>query len=94
MDSVSSFPRRRTSCLMAYDRQALAGTLDANLMDTLEHGMAQKFEYTLEQCWKAAKVYLKEMGGLDEASPKKTIEAFYQKGHLSEEDYGALMQPR
>ena len=70
---------------------ALAHQLDARLIDGLNNGKAQKFEYTLELCWKAIKIALKEQDGIDEASPKKVVKAWYLAGHLSEDDYLLLM---
>lgn len=77
--------------LTEVDMAALASQLDKRLVDGLENGKAQKFEYTLELCWKAIKLSLKEQEGIDEASPKKVIKAWYLAGHLSEDDYLALM---
>ena len=79
------------SYLTEVDMVALASQLDKRLVDGLENGKAQKFEYTLELCWKAIKVTLKEQEGIDEASPKKVVKAWYLAGHLSEDDYLALM---
>jgi nucleotidyltransferase substrate binding protein (TIGR01987 family) len=78
--------------LTALDLTALAETLDARIIDGLENGQAQKFEYTMELCWKAIKVALREREGIDEASPKKVIKAWYLTGHVSEDDYLALIQ--
>lgn len=78
--------------LTALDLTALAKTLDARIIDGLENGQAQKFEYTMELCWKAVKVALREREGIDEASPKKVIKAWYLTGHVSEDDYLALIQ--
>lgn len=77
--------------LTAQDMGALALRLDSRLMDAVENGMAQKFEYTLELCWKAIKWALREQEGIDEASPKKVIKAWYLAGHLAEDDHMALM---
>jgi uncharacterized protein YutE (UPF0331/DUF86 family) len=46
----------------------------------------------MELCWKAIKVALREREGIDEASPKKVIKAWYLTGHVSEDDYLALIQ--
>ena len=78
--------------LTALDMTVLAKTLDARIIDGLENGKAQKFEYTMELCWKAVKVALREQEGLDEASPKQVIKAWYLTGHVSEDDYLALIQ--
>ncbi len=78
--------------LVAVDMQALSAQLDSRLIDGLENGKAQKFEYTLELCWKAIKIALKQFEGIDEASPKKVVKAYYLGGHLSEDDYLGLVQ--
>ncbi|HSO81617.1 HI0074 family nucleotidyltransferase substrate-binding subunit [Thiocapsa sp.] len=78
--------------LTALDLKALAETLDARIIDGLENGKAQKFEYTMELCWKAIKVALREQEGIDEVSPKKVIKAWYLTGHVAEDDYLALIQ--
>ena len=77
--------------LVGVDLAALAGTLDPRLIDGLRNGQAQKFEYTLELCWKAIKIALNEQEGIDEASPKKVVKAWYLAGHLPEDDYLALL---
>jgi len=78
--------------LVTVDMAALSAQLDSRLIDGLENGKAQKFEYTLELCWKAIKAALKQREGIDEASPKKVIKAFYLGGYLTEDDYLALIQ--
>lgn len=79
------------SYLASLDMTELARTMDTRLIDGLENGKAQKFEYTVELCWKAIKQALREEEGIDEASPKKVIKAWYLAGHLVEDDYLALL---
>lgn len=78
--------------LVNADLADLSTTLEPYLIDGLQNGKAQKFEYTLELCWKTIKVFLKEEEGIDEASPKKIIKAFYLSGHLSEDGYLVFIQ--
>lgn len=78
--------------LVSVDMEALSAQLDSRLIDGLENGKAQKFEYTIELCWKAIKAVLKQREGIDEASPKKVIKAFYLGENLTEDDYLALIQ--
>ena len=85
-DALESF-----TYLASVDMVSLAQQLDSRLVDGLENGKVQKFEYTLELCWKAIKVALKEQEGVDEASPKKVVKAWYLAGHMSEDDYLLLM---
>lgn len=78
--------------LVNADLQALSTIIAPFLIDGLKNGQAQKFEYTLELCWKTIKVFLKEQEGIDEVSPKKVIKAFYLGGYLAEDDYLCLLQ--
>jgi nucleotidyltransferase substrate binding protein (TIGR01987 family) len=78
--------------LVGVDLSALAGTLDPRLIDGLRNGQAQKFEFTLELAWKAIKNFLKQQEGIDEASPKKAVKAFYLAGYLTEGAYLEMMQ--
>ncbi len=64
---------------------------DERLVDGMQNGRAQKFEYTIELCWKAIQVFLKDKDGLDEASPKKIIKAYYLGGYTTEDDYLLLL---
>ena len=78
--------------LARLDLLALKKTLgDERLMDGMQNGRAQKFEYTTELCWKAIKFFLKEQEGVDEASPKKIIKAYYLGGYTTESDYLLLL---
>ena len=36
---------------------------DERLVDGMQNGRAQKFEYTTELCWKAIKCFLQKRGG-------------------------------
>lgn len=72
--------------------EKLASELDARLIDAVKNGMAQKFEYCLELCWKCIKEFLKRQEGVDEASPKKIIKAFYLSGYVAEDDCLALLK--
>ncbi|MBA3493076.1 MAG: nucleotidyltransferase substrate binding protein [Gammaproteobacteria bacterium] len=65
---------------------------DERLVDGMQNGRAQKFEYTAELCWKAIKVFLKEQEGTDEAAPKKIIKAYYLGGYVTEDDYLLLLE--
>lgn len=78
--------------LVSVDLGALASQLDARLIDGLRNGVAQKFEYTFELCWKCIKDFLKRQEGIDEATPKKIIKAFYLAGYVIEDDYLALLR--
>lgn len=77
--------------LTSLDMSDLAQQFDSRLIDGLENGKAQKFEYTLEAGWKAMQAALREQEGIDEASPKKVIKAYYLAGNLTEDDYLSLI---
>jgi nucleotidyltransferase substrate binding protein (TIGR01987 family) len=64
---------------------------DERLVDGMQNGRAQKFEYTTELCWKALKFFLKEHEGIDESSPKKIIKAYLLGGYFKEDDYMLLL---
>jgi len=75
------------SYLVSVDMAKLSSQLDSRLVDAVKNGVAQKFEYSFELCWKCIKDYLKQQEGIDESSPKKIIKAFYLAGYVSEDDY-------
>jgi len=78
--------------LVSVEMDALASQLDARLIDGLRNGVAQKFEYTFEPCWKCIKDFLKQQEGIDEATPKKIIKAFHLSGYVIEDDYLSLLR--
>ena len=78
--------------LASVDLDGLAVQLDARLIDGLRNGLAQKFEYTFELCWKCIKDFIKQSEGIDEASPKKVIKALHLAGYINEDDYLALLK--
>jgi len=80
------------SYLVSLDMAELGKTLDERIIDGLENGKAQKFEYTVELCWKTIKQALRALEGIDEASPKKVIKAWYLAGYLDERDYLRLLE--
>ncbi len=57
------------------------------ILDGLQNGLAQKFELTTELCWKAIKSVLLNQDGIDEASPKKVIKAFFLAEYVSQAQY-------
>ncbi|MCT2534664.1 nucleotidyltransferase substrate binding protein [Aquibacillus koreensis] len=46
----------------------------------------QRFEFSFEACWKAAKQYLYDIEGVDTASPKGVIRNLRENNILSEEE--------
>ncbi len=77
--------------LINHDLASLEG-LDQVLLDGLANGKAQKFEYTVELCWKSIKAYLQHIEGIEAASPKQVVKAYYLSGHLVEDDYLLMIQ--
>lgn len=52
----------------------------------------QRFEYTVEACWKAARAVLSQRYGTELASPKPVIRACAHNGLLEEDDARAAME--
>ncbi len=52
----------------------------------------QRFEYSFEAVWKAARAYLLEVEGIDVASPKKVMRVSGEIGLLSEEQVSLGLQ--
>ncbi len=59
-------------------------------LDTVKSGQIQKFEYCTELCWKAIKVFLNTVHGIDAVSPKSTIKEFYRVDLVNELEYELL----
>lgn len=78
----------RTLERLAVARRALA-TLqvllgDEDVSDIVRDAAIQRFEYTFEATWKAAQEYLRQVEGLETASPRSTVRASFQVGMLTE----------
>lgn len=52
--------------------------------DVVRDAAIQRFEYTFEAVWKAAQLFLREVEGLEENSPKGVIRISFRIGVLSE----------
>lgn len=66
--------------------KTLQELLDKNSPSIVERDAAiQRFEYTFEAVWKAGKLFLREVEGLEIGSPKGVIRSFLQVGLLTEE---------
>ncbi len=59
-------------------------------LDTIKNGQIQKFEYSVELCWKTIKVFLNSVHGVDAVSPKSTIKEFYRVALINEQQYELL----
>lgn len=67
----------------------LAGLASPSLIE--RDAAIQRFEYTVEACWKAARAVLSERYGIELASPKPVVRACAQNGLLEEDDARAAM---
>ncbi|UCH95049.1 MAG: nucleotidyltransferase substrate binding protein [Candidatus Aminicenantes bacterium] len=65
--------------------------LDKRLIDAIENGMIQKFEYSIEICWKLIKKFLKQEDGIDAKTPKQSVKEFYLAGYIDEDNYLKLV---
>ena len=52
----------------------------------------QRFEYTFEAVWKTAKLYLKEMEGVDAGTPKGVVRACMRAGIFDENQARAALE--
>lgn len=77
------------SYLVNLDLKSL--NLDERLIDAIENGMIQKFEYSIEICWKLIKKFLKQEDGIDAKTPKQSIKEFYLAGYIEEDKYLKLV---
>jgi len=63
--------------------------------DVIRDGVIQRFEFTYELAWKAAKEYLENIGIVDRNSPKAVIkEAYAQKMLLNEQNWLLMLNDR
>lgn len=69
--------------------EQLAGLGSPSLIE--RDAAIQRFEYTVEACWKAARGVLSERYGAELASPKPVVRACAQNGLLNEDDARAAM---
>lgn len=79
------------SYLVNLDWKSFQGTMDTRMIDGLENGMVQKFEYTIELCWKLIKKFLLQEDGIDAKTPKQSMKEFYNAGYVDEEAYLVLV---
>ena len=52
----------------------------------------QRFEYTVEASWKAARNYLRTVEGIDSNSPKGAIRSLRENGFLNDEETALAME--
>lgn len=61
-------------------------------LDLIKNGQIQKFEYSIELCWKIIKTFLSEQHGIETVSPKSAIKEFFGVNLVDEEEYELLIQ--
>lgn len=64
--------------------------LDEVLLDGIENGCIQKFEYSIELTWKLAKFFLENHALMISPSPKEAIKNLLLSGTINEEVYEHL----
>ena len=63
-----------------------------NVSEIYRDAAIQRFEYSFEAVWKAARTYLFEIEGIDVASPKKVLRQSRNLGLLSDEQTALGLQ--
>ena len=66
--------------------KTLQDILKEDLSTIVRDATIQRFEYTFEAMWKAAKQFLLEEEGLDVNSPKSCFRAMFKSGLLDEDE--------
>lgn len=61
-------------------------------LDLVKNGQIQKFEYSIELCWKIIKMFLAEQHGIETVSPKSAIKGFFGVNLIDEQEYELLIQ--
>lgn len=79
------------SYLVGVDLKSMENVLDKRLIDGIENGMIQKFEYSIELCWRLIKRFLKQEDGIDAKTPKQAVKEFYLAGYIDEDNYLKLI---
>ncbi len=79
------------SYLVGVDLKSMENVLDKRLINGIENGMIQKFEYSIELCWKLIKQFLKQEDGIDAKTPKQSVKEFYLAGYIDEDNYLKLI---
>jgi nucleotidyltransferase substrate binding protein (TIGR01987 family) len=64
--------------------KTLQDVLSLPFSEIVRDAAIQRFEYSFEAVWKAAKQYLKETEGIETGSPKGVIRACFTSGILDE----------
>jgi len=62
-----------------------------NASDVVRDGVIQRFEFTYELAWKAAKEYLEYVGIVGKSSPREVIKEAFAQQLISDEDNWLIM---
>ncbi len=73
---------------LSIDTQSIA----PKIIDTIQSGQVQKFEVVVDLLWKTLKVFLFEINGIIENSPKKVIKKYFQLEECEYSDYEWLIK--
>lgn len=57
--------------------------LDPVLIDGIKNGCMQKFEYSIEQCWKLMKLFL-SLKEINAVGAKESVKLFFEKEYITE----------
>ncbi len=66
--------------------EAAALYLEDKANDIVRDGLIQRFEFTYELAWKAAKAYLEDLGLVDKNSPKAVFQELYAQDLIANEE--------
>ena len=66
--------------------------LPENIADTVKSGQVQKFEISTELLWKTLKIFLLQVHGIRENSPKAVIKSLYTIQLINGNEYETLIK--
>ena len=66
--------------------------MQPEVVDTIKSGHVQKFEVVVDLLWKTLKIFLYDVNGIAENSPKKVIKQYFQVEACAYEDYEWLIK--
>ncbi|MFC1595733.1 HI0074 family nucleotidyltransferase substrate-binding subunit [Candidatus Margulisiibacteriota bacterium] len=68
------------------------GVFPEIVLDTIESGRIQKFEFSCELFWKVLKIFLYEIDGVDVNTPKGVVKSFFEAGYCDYDDYEQIIK--
>jgi nucleotidyltransferase substrate binding protein (TIGR01987 family) len=90
LERLSDFTKSLTSLAEALKLDLLK--FNEIELDLVKNGQIQKFEYSVELCWKLIKTFLIEQHGIEIVSPKSAIKEFFGVNLIDEEEYELLIK--